>query len=289
MFPNLVHPLLVKTSRLAFIRCLVSSAFLVILLLTLDWDTVGVSGIAGLLVSLLTGTWHSFDLFWVCNERIPALAWSWFRISGPNCGFLVFVFTTLLLLLDDSSVLMLGEKWVMCRAGFEQRVIEPATGYCSRRRHIGVGTPGCWLELMKVWNSWKFVICLCLLLLCFDENLLKGGMHLWCMNSTVVTVALGAAGSSRVSLGCQAELGAVHPLGTMSVSLLSALCSPSGFSNGFPKIKLNLFVLKFGLCESFKFLFLQLHWLMNLEILNWFNETGLTRIQTSCLTQRKVK
>ena len=88
-------------------------------------------------------------------------------------------------------------------------------------------------------------------------------MHLLMHGLNCFTVALGAAGSSRVSGRAQVQL-----LALISVSLLSALCSPSGFSNGFPKIKLNLFVLKFGLCESFKFLSLRLHWLMNLEILN---------------------
>ena len=55
------------------------------------------------------------------------------------------------------------------------------------------------------------------------------------------TVALGAAGSSRVFLGVSGRA-QVQLLALISVSLLSALCSPSGFSNGFPKIKLNLFV-----------------------------------------------
>ena len=67
------------------------------------------------------------------------------------------------------------------------------------------------------------------------------------------------------------------------------LCSPPSFSVRVFKDKIELFVWnKLDFVKVLSFLYLQLHWLMNLEILNWFNETGLTRIQTSCKTQRKV-
>ena len=94
------------------------------------------------------------------------------RISGPNC-FLHFVFTTsgnspppLLLTPDSSRSDVLVRSDVMCRAGSEQRGIEPATGYCSneathRRGHAGllIGTHE------GDGTHERFVICLCLLLI----------------------------------------------------------------------------------------------------------------------------
>ena len=146
----------------------------------------------------------------------------------------------------------------MCRAGFEQRGIEPATGYCSNEAtppalHAGllVGTHESVFGLMEV-------ICLCLLL-CVLMRIVER-VHSYGLNC--VTVALGAAGSYRVSGRAQVQL-----LALISVSVLSALCSPSGFSNWFPKIKLNLFVWnKLDFVKVLSFLYLQLHWLMNLEM-----------------------
>ena len=144
------------------------------------------------------------------------------RVSGPNCGGLhlhsqllvichIEILPLLLLALDSSRSDVLVRSDVLCRGGSEQRVIRPATGYSIvptrrqwARRAVFAGHCVCW-KSWKFWNKWKFVIYLCLLIFFFDENFLKGGMHLLCMNSTVVTVALPAAGS-------------------------------------FPKIKLNLFV-----------------------------------------------
>ena len=117
----------------------------------------------------------------------------------------------------------------MCRAGSEQRDIEPATGYCSNEVTHPAGHAGLLIGAHEGAGTHESLSFVCVFFFS-DETFLKGGMHLWCMNSTVVTVALGAAGSSRVSGRAQVQL-----LALISVSLFSALCSPSGLLNGFQR------------------------------------------------------
>ena len=160
------------------------------------------------------------------------------RISGPSC-FLHFVFTTsgnspppLLLTPDSSRSDVLVRSDVMCRAGSEQRDIEPATGYWSNEVTHPAGHAGLFgtHEGGQTHESLSFI---CVFFFwCSDENFLKRGNASLMHELNCLTVALGAAGqlhwgaagSSRVSGRAQVQL-----LALISVSLLSAPCSPSGF------------------------------------------------------------
>ena len=114
----------------------------------------------------------------------------------------------------------------MCRAGSEQRDIEPATGYCSNEVTHPAGHAGLLIGTHEGAGTHESLSFVCVFFFS-DETFLKGGMHLWCMNSTVVTVALPAAGSSRYSLGVSQSWG----LSTRWARCLF-LCSSLGFSNG---------------------------------------------------------
>ena len=106
------------------------------------------------------------------------------------------VLLLLLLSVTPPYDVLLGSGCVVSRAA-EQRTTRLCTGYSivSTRLSSHAG--------LLDRNTQTTIICLFGFIsssLYFAENFLKGEMHLsWCMNSTVVTVALGAAGSSRVS------------------------------------------------------------------------------------------
>ena len=207
---------------------------------------------------------------------------------------------------------MLAGKWGAGVAWVEQRI--------SPRFHrmeicFNAVTHPAWVcRACLYWNSWKFGVGAHGSLLFFLSSsfifwweLLKGSIH---MDSTVHSCIGGGAGSSRVCTAvylvcslcslCSAQLlllwfvvCAASALWcaamTVCFSGVRPLLSVLGHQMGFQSYWIEFVCLKFGLCESFKFLSVRMHWLMNLEILNWFNKTGLTRIPNFLLIPQLVE
>ena len=123
----------------------------------------------------------------------------------------------------------------MCRAGSEQRDIEPATGYWSNEVTHPAGHAGLLIGAHEGVGNHESLSFICVFFFwCSDENFLKRGNASLMHELNCLTVALGGAGSSRVVLGVSGRA-QVQLLALISVSLFSALCSPSGLLNGFQR------------------------------------------------------
>jgi hypothetical protein len=156
-----------------------------------------------------------------------------FQTHAPDMLEMLCCRNVLLLLLLSVTPpydVLLGSGCVVSRAA-EQRTTRLCTGYSivSTRRHT-VRRPHAGL-LDR--NTQTTIICLFGFIsssLYFAEIFLKGEMHLWwCMNSTVVTVALGPAGK-LTSRSLPPQRG-YWGLSTRWARCLF-LCSSLGFSNG---------------------------------------------------------